>query len=122
MNNLKSEETGTVELHPGHSTTPNVMPKNVYENESTLWFEITIFIADNSMINQFEKKRLSKKDSNVKVRYFSGALVEDKFYNLVLLLRKKSSSLILQVSTNNTVNKCYYCYYYSWLKKGEMLF
>ena len=56
------------------------------------------------MINGIDKKRISEKNSNVKVRYFNGALVEDMFYNLVPLMRKKPSALILHVGTNNTVS------------------
>ena len=61
-------------------------------------------IADDSIINGTDKKRLSKKNSNVKIRYFNGTLVEDMFYNLVPLMRKKPSALILHVGTNNTVS------------------
>ena len=56
------------------------------------------------MINGIDKKRISEKNSNVKVRYFNGALVEDMFYNLVPLMRKNPSALILHVGTNNTVS------------------
>ena len=48
--------------------------------------------------------RLSKTNSNVKVRYFNGALAEDMLYNLVPLIRKKPSVLILHVDINNTVS------------------
>ena len=56
------------------------------------------------MINGIDEKRLSKKNSNVKVRYFNEALVEDMFYNLVPLMRKKPSALMLHVDPNNTVS------------------
>ena len=56
------------------------------------------------MINGIDKKRISEKNSNVKVRYFNGALVEDMCYNLVPLMRKNPSALILHVGTNNTVS------------------
>ena len=61
------------------------MIENVYDNESTPWPENTILIAGDSVINGTNEKRLSKKKSNVKVRYFNGVLVEDMFYNLVPL-------------------------------------
>ena len=48
--------------------------------------------------------RLSKTNSNVKVRYFNGALAEDMLYNLVPLIRKKPSGLILHVDIDNTVS------------------
>ena len=53
---------------------------------------------------EFTKRGSQKKNSNVKVRYFNGALVENKFYKLVPLVRKKPASLILHVGTENTVN------------------
>ena len=56
------------------------------------------------MINGIDKKRISEKNSNVKVRYFNGALVEDMFYNLVPIMTKKPSTLILHACTNNTVS------------------
>ena len=80
------------------------MTENVYDNESTPWPVNTVLIAGNSIINGIDEKRLSKKNSNAKVRYFNGALVEDTFYNLVPLMRKKPSALILHVGTNNTVS------------------
>ena len=61
-------------------------------------------MTGDSIINGIDEKRLSKKNSNVKVRCFNGALVEDMFYNLVPLMRKKPSALILRVGTNNTVS------------------
>ena len=64
----------------------------------------TILITGDSIINRTDEKRLSKKNSNFKVRYFNGALVEDMFYNLVPLMRKKPSALILHVGINNTVS------------------
>ena len=80
------------------------MTESVYDNESTLWPVNTILIAGDSMTNGTDEKRLSKKNSNVKVRYFNGALVEDMFYNLVLLMGKKPSAVTLHVGTNNTVS------------------
>ena len=80
------------------------MTKNVYGNESISSPVNTILIAGDSMINGIDEKRLSMKNSNVKVRYFNGELVKDMLYNLVPLMRKKSSALILHVGTNNTVS------------------
>ena len=80
------------------------MTENNHDNESTPWTVNTILIAGDSMINGIDEKRPSKKNSNVKVRCFNGALVEDIFSNLILLMRKKSSALILHVGTNNTVS------------------
>ena len=75
------------------------MTENVYDNKSTPWPVYTILITGDSVINRIDEKRLSKKNSNVKVRYFNGALVEDIFYNLVPLMRKEPSALILHAGT-----------------------
>ena len=40
----------------------------------------------------------------MKIRYLNGTLVEDMFYNVVPLLRKKPSKLILHVGANNSVS------------------
>ena len=61
-------------------------------------------IAGDSMINGTDEKRLLKKNSNVKVKYYNGALVEDMFFNFVPLMRKKLSVLILHVGTTNTIS------------------
>ena len=61
-------------------------------------------IAGDSMINGTDEKRLLKKNSNVKVKYYNGALVEDMFFNLVPLMRKKLSVLILHVGTTNPIS------------------
>ena len=106
MNNhhiIISAETKTVEVHQGQFATPNAMAENAYDNESIPWLINAILIAGNSIINGIDEKRLSKKNSNVKVRYFNRALVEDMFFNLVSLKRKKPSALILHVGSNNTV-------------------
>ena len=55
------------------------MTENVYDNESTPWLVNTISIAGDSIINGIDEKRLSKKKSNVTVRFFNRALVEDMF-------------------------------------------
>ena len=45
------------------------MIENVYDNEPTPWPVNTILIAGESMINGIDEKRLSNKNSNVKVRF-----------------------------------------------------
>ena len=77
--NSISEETKTVEEQQGQSAIPKAMTETVYDNESTPWPVNTILISGDSMINGMDEKRLSKKKSNVKVRCFNRALVEDMF-------------------------------------------
>ena len=80
------------------------MTEFVYDNKLTPWPLHIIFIAGNSTINETDEKRLSKKNSNAKVRYFNTALVEYIFYNLVPLMRKRPSAFVQHKGTNNTVS------------------
>ena len=67
--NSISEETKTVEIHQDQFATPNAMTENVYDNEPTPWPVNIILIVGESMINGIDEKRLSNKNSNVKVRF-----------------------------------------------------
>ena len=80
------------------------MTENVYDNKSIPWLVNIILIAGDSMINGTDEKRLSKKNSNVNVRYFNRVLVEDMFYNFVPLMRKRPSVLILHAGNNNKIS------------------
>ena len=80
------------------------MTEFVYDNKLTPWPLHIIFIAGNSTINETDEKRLSKKNSSAKVRYFNTALVEYIFYNLVPLMRKRPSAFVQHKGTNNTVS------------------
>ena len=60
----------------------------------------TIVIAGDSIINGVFEDRLRRKNHVVKVRNFSGANVEDMWHNLMPLIRKKPSHLIIHAGTN----------------------
>ena len=64
------------------------------------WSKNTILIATDSIYNQIDEKRLSRK-YNVRVRAFSGASVEDMYWYLYPLLKKEPDYVILHVGTNN---------------------
>ena len=57
------------------------------------------------MINGINGKRISTNFKSVKVRCFSGAKIDDMYFNLIPLLRKKPASLLLHVGTNNSSNE-----------------
>ena len=57
------------------------------------------------MINGINKKRISTNFKSVKVRCFSGATIDDMYFNLIPLLRKKPAALVLHVGTNNSSNE-----------------
>ena len=57
------------------------------------------------MINEINEKRISTNFKSVKVRCFSGATIDDMYFNLILLLRKKPATLVLHVGKENSSNE-----------------
>ena len=64
-----------------------------------------ILIAGDPMINGINEKRISTNFKSVKVKFFSGATIDDMDFDLILLLRKKPAVLVLHVGTNNSSNE-----------------
>ena len=64
-----------------------------------------ILIAEDSMINGINDKRISKNHKLVKVRCFSGATIDDMSFNLIPLLRRKTAASVLHMGTNNLPNE-----------------
>ena len=58
-------------------------------------------IAGDSIINGVFEDRLHRKNHVVKVRNSPGAYVEDMRHNLIPLIRKKPSHLIIHAGTND---------------------
>ena len=73
----------------------------IYDFDAHPWPKNTILIAENSMINGINEKRISTNFRSVKVRCFSGATIDGMYFNLIPLLRKKPTALVLHVGTNN---------------------
>ena len=74
---------------------------HVYDNEADptiLWKKGTTLIVGDSMLNGLDETRLK----NCKVRAYGGSSIEDLHYNLVPLLRKRPSTIILHTGTNNS--------------------
>ena len=84
---------------------PLMSINNVYNFDAHRWPKNTILIAGDSMINGINKKRISTNFKSVKVRCFSGATIDDMYFNLIPLLRKKPAALVLHVGTNNSSNE-----------------
>ena len=61
----------------------------------------TIVIAGESIINGVFEDRLRRRNHVVKVRNFPGANVEDMRHNVIPLIRKKPSHLIIHAGTND---------------------
>ena len=71
------------------SSTQDLYPRN------------TIVIAGDSTINRIFEDRLRRKNHVVTVRNFPGANVEDMRHNLIPIIRKKPSHLIIHAATND---------------------
>ena len=56
------------------------------------------------MIHGTNEKRIYTNFKSVKVRCFSGATTDDMFFNIILLLRKKPTTLVLRVGKYNLSN------------------
>ena len=75
----------------------------IFENHSETsipWKSGTTLIVGDSMLGGIDEKRIH----NSKVRVFPGATIEDLYFNLYPLLRKRPSNIILHIGTNNAKN------------------
>ena len=77
----------------------------IYNSDARPWPKNTILIAGDSMINGINEKCISTNFKSVKVKFFSGAMIEDMYFNLIPLIREKPATLVLHVGTNNSSNE-----------------
>ena len=70
---------------------PLMSVNNVYNFDAHPWSKNNILIAGDSMINEINEKRISTNFKSVKVRGFSGAMIDHMYFNFIPLLRKKTS-------------------------------
>ena len=61
-----------------------------------------VLIIGDSMVNGINKKGLSKNGNNVKVKYFSGAKIDNIYDKLEKLADEKPQVVILHLGTNNS--------------------
>ena len=73
-------------------------------NDNHYWPPHTILIASDSMFQNIDERRLSKKKFTVKVRSFRGSTMNDTYFYLAPLLRKQPEYVILAVSINDCAN------------------
>ena len=62
------------------------------------------------MVNGINGKHISTNFKSVKVRCFRGSTIDDMYFNLIRLLRKKPVTLALHVGTNNSSNETFQIY------------
>ena len=112
-NHSSSETTAEQKINAPNNSSGNnanfpnpVMSVNkVYNFDAHAWPKNTILLAENSMINGINEKRICTNSKSVKVRCFSGGTTDDMYFNLILLLRKKTATLVLHVGNNNSSNE-----------------
>ena len=73
-------------------------------DEKRRWPDNTILIAGDSILNNIEEKRLSRK-FNVKVRPFPGADIRDMYDFLEPLLKKRPTYIFLHIGSNDSINR-----------------
>ena len=95
-NHSSSETAAEQKINaPGNSSGNNANCPNPlmsvnkdYNFEAHPWPKNPILIATDSMINGINEKRISANFKLVKVRCFSGATINDMYFNLIPFLRK----------------------------------
>ena len=82
----------------------NVQSNAAKENTTTekgQWPKNTTLIVGDSIINGVLEEGLCGGGQNVKVRNFSGAMVDDLNHHIISLLQKKPSHIIVNAGTND---------------------
>ena len=112
-NHLSSEATVEQKIKAPHNSSGNNanfpnplrLVNNVYNFDAHSWPKNTILIAGDSVINGINEKRVSTNFKSVKVRCFSGPTIDDIYFNLIPLLRRKTAALVLHLGNNNSSNE-----------------
>ena len=79
---------------------------NAYDCDAHPWWsKTTIFTAGDSTSNGINAKHFSTNFQSVKVRCSGGATIDDMYFNLIPLLRKKPAALVAHRGTNNSPNE-----------------
>ena len=84
---------------------PHMSVNNVYNFDAHPWLKNPILMAGDSMTNGINEERISTSFKSVIVKCFSGAAIDDMYFNLIPLSRKKPAALVLHVGTNNSSNE-----------------
>ena len=65
----------------------------------------TLIVGDSMIVGVDDERIISRKGRVVKVRYFSGATIEDMYDYLKPILKKCPDNVILHVGTNNAARE-----------------
>ena len=69
-------------------------------SDSEVWKKGTVLIVGDSIVSGVRESKMSFK-RNIKSAFFTEARIQDVYYYLVQLLRKRPDKIILHVGTNN---------------------
>ena len=69
-------------------------------SDSEVWKKGTVLIVGDSVLSGLRESKMSFR-RNIKVRFFPGARIQDMYYYLVPLLRKRPDKIILHEDTND---------------------
>ena len=72
-------------------------------SDSEVWKKGTVLIVGDSVVPGLRESKKSFR-RNMKVRFFPGARIQDMYYYLVLLLRKRPDKIILHVGTGDATH------------------
>lgn len=93
-NNIETESLAFNEIY-----VPQIYENPI--NSKEIWKNGTTLIVGDSMLYGLEENKIN----NSKIRVFPGSSIEDMYYNLTPLLRKKPDTVVLHVGTNNCVDE-----------------
>ena len=77
----------------------------MHNNDTNLWAENNVLTTLDFMIYGIDRDHFSNNFKSVKVRYFSGATIDDMYFDLIPLSRKISVALVLNMGINNSPNE-----------------
>ena len=85
---------------PGHAVKNKLPNWFACISGSETWKKGTVLIVGDSVGSGFRESKMSSR-KNIKVRFFPAARIQDMYYYLVPLLRKRPDKIILHVGRND---------------------
>ena len=85
---------------PEHSLENKLPNRFTSISESEVWKKGTVLIVGDSVVSGLRESKMSFR-RNIKIRFFPGARIQDMYYYLVPLLRKRPDKIILHVGKDD---------------------
>ena len=102
---IKHQNYTNSKYPPKEQSTKSSEEKHPIGNVTHKWSKNTTLIVGDSIITGVDERMISRKGRVVKVRYFSGATIEDMYDYLKPILKKCPDNIILHVGTNNAARE-----------------